>query len=221
MYKMRLKAVCFDMDGVIVDTMPHHVKAWHHAFLREGHEIEERVFFEREGMPGMKTIKDVNILRELNLTQNQMDQIYDEKRAFFKQNAQYDFLEETVKTAQFLKKSGVTIALATGSRREFVTEILSQLSFTFDAVITGDDVNVGKPSPEPYLGIAEKFPFHKKEWLVIENAPLGITSAKRAEMEVWALETTLSADFLKEADKILKKEELHQAVRDKLEEDIR
>jgi beta-phosphoglucomutase len=219
MSTMSIKAICFDMDGVIVDTMPHHVEAWQHAFSQEGHTLHGQLFYEREGMPGMRTIDDIDTLRSLALTKSQMDRIYHEKRNYFKENARYEFISASVEAASFLQLSGIPIALATGSRREFVEEIVSQLSFSFDAIITGDDVIEGKPSPEPYLKIAEKFNYDPEEWLVVENAPLGILSAKRAGMKVWAVETTLASEYLGKADKILKTDELMGAIQRVIKEE--
>ncbi|MFC0188167.1 HAD family hydrolase [Fictibacillus aquaticus] len=219
MDEMKIKAVCFDMDGVIVDTMPYHVEAWQHAFHAEGHTLHGHLFYEREGMPGMKTIGDIDSLRSLSLTKSQMERIYHEKRKYFKQNARYEFISAAVSAASFLKKAGISIALATGSRREFVEEIIEQLPFSFDAIITGDDVTEGKPAPEPYLKISEKFTYKPDEWLVIENAPLGILSAKRAGMKVWAIETTLDREYLAEADEILSPDKLMTAIERVIEED--
>jgi len=67
-------------------------------------------------------------------------------------------------------------------------------------VITGDDVSKGKPDPEAYLKAANELNVVSSECLVIENAPLGIEAAKRAEMRVVALTTTLDREVLSGAD---------------------
>ncbi|ANC77890.1 hypothetical protein ABE65_014250 [Fictibacillus phosphorivorans] len=210
---MSIKAVCFDMDGVIVDTMRHHVDAWRHAFSEKGYDHEELVFYLREGMPGKKTIKDVFNHSNVVANEELIESIYVQKRNYFKKHAQYDFIEETVSTLKVLSDEEIPIAVVTGSRREFVSEVLSKLPVTFDIIVTGDDVKEGKPSPEPYRLAMDRHPFKPSEWLVVENAPLGIQSAKRAGAFCLAVETTLDKKYLGEADKIISPKDLQYHVK--------
>ncbi|MET3727780.1 beta-phosphoglucomutase [Fictibacillus halophilus] len=210
---MNIKAVCFDMDGVIVDTMRHHVEAWRHAFNINGFDHEELVFYLREGMPGKKTIVDVFNHSNVEVNEELVNSIYVQKRDYFKEHAQYEFIEETVSTLIALRDEHIPIAVVTGSRKEFVSEVLSKLPVTFDIIVTGDDVKEGKPSPEPYLLAMDRHSFNPSEWLVIENAPLGIQSAKRAGAYCLALETTLDSKYLKEADVIISPKDLHRHVK--------
>ncbi|MDM5315876.1 HAD family phosphatase [Fictibacillus sp. b24] len=209
---MKIKAVCFDMDGVVVDTMRYHVEAWRHAFNKKGYDHDEHVFYLREGMPGKKTIKDVFEVFNVDASEEIIEDIYVQKRNYFKENAQYEFIEETVSTLKSLQNLHIPIALVTGSRKEFVNEVLGKLQITFNTIITGDDVKEGKPAPEPYLLAMDQHPFDPSEWLVIENAPLGIQSAKSAGAYCLAVETTLDQKYLKEADQIVKCKDLERTV---------
>ena len=160
---MNIKAVCFDMDGVIVDTMRHHVEAWRHAFNINGFDHEELVFYLREGMPGKKTIVDVFNHSNVEVNEELIESIYVQKRDYFKEHAQYEFIEETVSTLIALSDEHIPIAVVTGSRKEFVSEVLSKLPVTFDIIVTGDDVKEGKPSPEPYLLAMDRHSFKPAE----------------------------------------------------------
>ncbi|MDN4074780.1 MULTISPECIES: HAD family hydrolase [Fictibacillus] len=200
---MTYKAVCFDMDGVLVDTMKDHAKAWNYAFGEQGYNISEDYFYELEGMPGMQTITHVDQHRFLQLSELEQQSIYHIKRAFFVQHSQYSFYKDTVEAIKALKEAGIPIALASGSRKEFVHEVLKQLPVSFDAVITGDDVKKGKPSPEPYEKVFKQFPFAADEWIVVENAPLGIQSGADSGAHVLALLTTMPKEKLSRADEIL------------------
>ncbi|MCJ7812085.1 HAD family hydrolase, partial [bacterium] len=73
----------------------------------------------------------------------------------------------------------------------------------FDLIQTGDDVPRAKPNPDPYDMARKKFKLQKDQCLVVENAPLGIASAKKAGMLCVAVETTLSKLYLSEADFII------------------
>ncbi|MED2972535.1 HAD family phosphatase [Fictibacillus sp. B-59209] len=201
---MTYKAVCFDMDGVLVDTMKDHAKAWNYAFGEQGHIISEDYFYELEGMPGMQTILHVNNRHLLKLSDTEQEEIYHNKRSHFIQNSTYAFYDETVEAILALKEAGIPIALATGSRKEFVQEVLEKLRISFDAVITGDDVEKGKPSPEPYEKVFKQFSYSAEEWIVVENAPLGIQAADDSGAYVLALLTTLPEEKQSRADEILK-----------------
>jgi beta-phosphoglucomutase len=210
---MNIKAVCFDMDGVVVHTMPHHVEAWRYAFKEKGYDHNDLEFYLREGMPGRKTILDIVKSSQIPVSENDMEEIYVTKRNYFKENANYTFIKETISLLEYLFKKNIPISLVTGSRREFVAEVLEMLPVVFHTVITGDDVLEGKPSPEPYLKAMMGLSFNPPEWLVIENAPLGIKSAKQAGAFCLAIETTLEEKYLKEADMIVKPSQLEKTVK--------
>jgi beta-phosphoglucomutase-like phosphatase (HAD superfamily) len=73
----------------------------------------------------------------------------------------------------------------------------------FDYILTSEDIENGKPSPDPYLKAQEALNVSPSECLVVENAPLGIASAKSAGMKVVALTSTVSEDYLRDADWII------------------
>ncbi|OOE09915.1 HAD family hydrolase [Fictibacillus arsenicus] len=210
---MSIKAVCFDMDGVVVHTMPHHVEAWRFAFKEKGYDHNDLEFYLREGMPGRKTIMDIFKSYQLPVTEEDIEEIYVIKRNYFKENANYAFIKETLSLLKYLYKKEIPISLVTGSRREFVEEVLEKLPVEFHSVITGDDVKEGKPSPEPYLKAMSNLSFVPSEWLVIENAPLGIESAKQAGAFCLAVETTLKEKYLTKADVIVSPPQLKHTVK--------
>ena len=83
--------------------------------------------------------------------------------------------------------------------KEYLDE---KISLNLNALVTADDVIHTKPDPEPYLSAATMLGINAKECLVIENAILGIQSAKSAGCHCFALETTMSATHLTEADEV-------------------
>ncbi len=70
----------------------------------------------------------------------------------------------------------------------------------FDITVTGDEVKNGKPAPEPFLKALRKLKIEPWEAVVIENAPFGIQSAKKAGLFCIAIETSLPRKFLRKAD---------------------
>lgn len=104
-----------------------------------------------------------------------------------------------------LKQMNLKLAVVSGANRDFVTSIVkNNFDGLFDVVISGSDVKYGKPNPEPYLKAIDKLNVDSDSAIVIENAPLGIESAKSAKLKTFALTTTLGEDNLKNADKIFK-----------------
>lgn len=95
----------------------------------------------------------------------------------------------------------------TGTRGEVVSRIfkegLNLPEADFDVVITAESVERKKPAPDPYLKAVEMLGLRREECLVIENAPAGITSAKRAGLRCLAITTSLPESYLKEADAVL------------------
>lgn len=101
-------------------------------------------------------------------------------------------------------KNRCLLGVVSGSDKAVVFELLERFfPNTFDAVVTGNDVKQGKPSPEPYLKVVEMLKIRKDECIVVENAPLGVESAKRAGLFCIAIPTYVEAQRLKKADLVL------------------
>ncbi len=99
--------------------------------------------------------------------------------------------------------------VVSGSDRAVVMELLLRFfPNTFDAVVTGNDVKEGKPSPEPYLKAIGMLKLEKDECIVIENAPLGVESATRAGLFCIGIPTYVEAQRLKEADVVIGNHEM-------------
>jgi beta-phosphoglucomutase-like phosphatase (HAD superfamily) len=93
----------------------------------------------------------------------------------------------------------------TGTSRHELDEMLpDEIKNLFSVIVTGSDVRFGKPHPEPYQQSLKRLNIEPEKAIVIENAPLGIRSAKRAGLKCFALETSLSREYLKEADYIFR-----------------
>ena len=94
--------------------------------------------------------------------------------------------------------------MVTGSAAIVVDEVLAPLGVLdlFEVVVTGDQVSHGKPDPESYRLAATRLGLEPGECLVVENAPLGIHAARTAGMGCVALETSLPAGQLGEAERV-------------------
>jgi beta-phosphoglucomutase len=204
----RYKAVLFDLDGVITDTMGLHYEAYRQAFEKVGIPVTPLEIYKTEGMPSMEAGKAIVREKGVRLTDEQVKKLIEEKREIYRSLAAreaktYPGVPETLR---MLRENGVRLALITGSNLESATAVLRKVGLegAFDAVVTGDGTPRGKPYPDPYRKGMEELGVPPENCVVVENAPLGIESAKAAGVGyVIGVMTTLPAEYLKDADDIM------------------
>lgn len=204
----KYKAVLFDLDGVITDTMGLHYEAYRRAFEKYGIAVSQLDIFLLEGMPSLVVGREIVKARGAKLGEEQIKALIEEKREIYRALAAdsakpFPGVAETLK---MLREHGVRLALVTGSNLISVAKTLRKagLEGAFDAVVTGDDTPRGKPYPDPYQKGMEKLGVPKESCVVVENAPLGIQSARASGAGyVIAVTTTLPPDYLREADDVM------------------
>ena len=199
-----LKAVLFDMDGVLFDSMPNHAYAWSHAMTQLGLEMAAYEAYLHEGRTGSGTI---NILAQRywgrDATEEELERIYAAKAEVFNTLPEPKPMPGALEALTAAKELGCMIVLVTGSAQ---TSLLQRLEehypgfFRQELMVTGFDVKRGKPDPEPYLMGLQKAGIKAEEAVVVENAPLGVESAHRAGIFTIAANTgPLEDSLLKEA----------------------
>lgn len=201
------RAALFDMDGVITDTMPLHYESWKRAFARAGIDVEKMDVYLREGMTSTAMARDIAASKNKDLTDEALGRIVEDKTRAFgemvnEHGRAYDGVRETLR---MLRNNGVALALVTGSKRESVAAVLKKVGLdgAFDVIVGAEDVTSGKPGPEPYLSAMTKLDMPALDCVAIENAPLGIKSAKAAKVGyVIAIASTLDPSYLQEADEV-------------------
>lgn len=190
-----LKAVLFDMDGVLYDSMPAHVKSWQQTMREWGYtSTVETEFYLHEGRIGADTI---NIITEREFgrkaTKEEIKNIYERKSALFAQYNQDEIIPGIKEIISFVKSHGFKQVLVTGSGQPTLLDRLDihfPRVFTPESMVTAFDVRHGKPDPEPYLmGLEKGGNLKPNQAIVIENAPLGIESAVAAGIFTIAVNT--------------------------------
>jgi beta-phosphoglucomutase len=198
------KAVIFDMDGVIVDSMPYHFLAWYEALRPYGVRVSCFDVYAKEGERWSKSLKDFLQKEGIRPTRNLLCEIFSFRQKIFKKYFKRFIFKDADAVLRSLKKRGCLLSLVTGTPDYEVKKILPhKLYRVFDAIVAGNNVKKGKPHPEPYLKAAKMLKLNPRECLVIENAPYGIESAKRAGMCCIAVSTSLPREFLSKADFIV------------------
>ena len=190
---MPIKAVLFDMDGVLYDSMPNHAKAWSTAVTEFGLSMSPHEAYLHEGRTGHGTI---NILAQRhwgrNATTEEMERIYAAKSALFNTCPEPQPMPGAAQLLQSIRSLGLTIVLVTGSAQH---SLLTRLAhdfpgiFSAERMVTAFDVKHGKPHPEPDRMGLEKAGVSASEAIVIENAPLGVEAAHTAGIYTIAVNT--------------------------------
>jgi len=198
------KAILFDMDGVLFDSMPNHAYAWSHAMTGYGLQMTPEEVYMNEGRTGSSTI---NLLAQRfwgrDATEEEKQLIYEAKSRVFNTLPEAKPMPGALETLQAVKAKGLQIVLVTGSAQTSLLERLERHYpgfFRPDLMVTGFDVKLGKPYPEPYLKGLRKAGIRPEEGIVVENAPLGVQAGHAAGIFTIAANTgPLKDEVLKNA----------------------
>jgi beta-phosphoglucomutase-like phosphatase (HAD superfamily) len=174
----------FDLDGTLVDTMPLHYTAWEAALRKAGLKgpLDENLFYELGGVPSRKVASLLGKRHGLDL--DPVLVYRDKEEAFMSSLEKLALIAPVV---EFARRIGKThpIAIASGGTRDVVASTLGKtgLAPLFPIVVTADDVEHGKPSPDMFLLAAKRMGVPAKECLVFEDGQPGIKAAEAAGMQ--------------------------------------
>ena len=200
----KTRAVIWDMDGVIADTALYHLKAWQEVFQKREAKFTDEDFRRHFGQRNDTIIRTT--LGE-GISPSEIEAIASEKEANYRQRVRRNIrpLPGAVKLIRSLKEHGFGVALATSAPIENIQLVMQGLGIedSFQAIVSGREVKEGKPSPQGFLLAAKKLGVEPGNCIVIEDAPAGITAAKRAGMHCLAITNTHPRSSLMEADLIV------------------
>jgi beta-phosphoglucomutase family hydrolase len=199
-----IAAVIWDMDGVLADTAPQHLRAWQETFAKRGIKFTEADFMRGFGVRNNVIIKSV--LGE-DITGAEIETIAREKEATFRGiiGKNVKPLPGALELLKALDERGIKMAIASSTVMENIRLIVGSLGIEkyFKAVITGHDVTEGKPHPQVFLKAAQRLGAEPGYSIVFEDAVAGVKAAKSAGMYCVAITTTHPREKLKEADLIV------------------
>lgn len=180
------KAVFFDMDGVLFDSMKGHAVAWVRAMNEIGIPFSEYEAYMNEGRTGAATINNAfkkEHGRDAN--EEEIKYIYKLKSDYFDEYGKPEIMPYAPELLEQVKAQDMQILVVTGSGQP---SLLNNLELNFpgifqrDKMVTAFDVKYGKPHPEPFLMALKKSGVSPWEAIAIDNAPLGVKSASDARL---------------------------------------
>lgn len=181
------KAVLFDMDGVIYDSMPFHGIAWNRSMAEYGIHMTVADSYATEGARGYDTIR--RFAKEQlgkDLTEDEAKVIYAEKARIFHSLGEAPVFPGVKRLMQEIVASELSVNVVTGSAQQALIDKLQddfKDFLTHDHITTAFDIKHGKPAPDPYLaGLRKAGNLHPWEAIVVENAPLGVRSGVAAQI---------------------------------------
>jgi len=179
-----IRAVIFDMDGVIVDSEPMHIEAEKQTLLKHGIKITTEELRSYTGTTAEFEFNDLIRKYKLNTT---TDSLFREKeRVLFRLLAgKTQPTKGVLDLIRNLKKHGFKLGIATSGHRKLAHYYLDKLGIEqlFDTVVCSEDITHSKPDPEIFLKAAKKLGVDPAECVVIEDSKLGIEAATEAGMK--------------------------------------
>lgn len=197
----KLKAVLFDMDGVLLDSEEFICRAGIMMFREKGYEVAPEDFLEFTGMGENRYLGGVaeknGIPFELERDKARTYEIYGEIV-----RGKLEPFAGVVEFIEACRKRGLKLAVASSADPPKVNINLEEIGIpasTFGTVVTGLDIEHKKPAPDIFLKAAENLGVHASECLVIEDAISGVAAGKAAGAKVLALTTSFPAEELSAA----------------------
>ena len=200
---MSFRGAIFDLDGVIVNTVPLHFKAWRRMFAEFGKEFSMKDYEDKvDGIPRMDGARAILT----DISEEELNKAAAKKQGYFS-----NFLEEegvnvydtSVQSIKELRRNGVKIAVISSSRN--CPDILRKTGlYSFiDVEINGRMIVRGKPDPWIFLEAAKRLDLKPEECIVFEDAVLGVEAGKRAAMFTVGIDRRKAPERLKKADLVV------------------
>jgi HAD superfamily hydrolase (TIGR01509 family) len=194
----KIRAVLFDVDGVLIDSMPQYTEIWKQVFNEAGVDLPGEVLYRREGATSLETREFFKTFHmTAHLADQEIDRIEARKRALVEEKKHWPDMPGAYETLKAVRDMGVAVVVASGSMKEDLRENLVLRypdTLVPERILTGFDYTNAKPDPEPYLRGMALADCGPDEVIVVENAPLGVQSAKTAGCTCFVINSGILKD---------------------------
>jgi len=196
--------IIFDVDGVLVDSGDAHFKSWQRLAERvQAPPITREKFAASFGQRSEAIIREWFSIAD----PSEIHRLDEEKEGFFREiiSAEFPAMPGAAELIRTLHGAGMKIALGSSGPPENVSLVIERLGISaqLSAVVTGRDVQRGKPDPQVFQLAARKLAIAPRRCVVVEDAPVGIESARRGGMPCIALAGTHARENLGAADLVV------------------
>jgi beta-phosphoglucomutase len=190
---MSLKAAIFDLDGVIVDTVPIHFKAWKKMFSDYGKDFDFNDYKTKvDGIPRTDGCKAILT----DASEDKIKQASDKKQVYYLKYLKEEGIkvyDSTIELIKILLQNKIKVAVISSSKNLMMILEKADIKHLFEVIISGNDITKGKPDPQVFLMAADKLNVGADESVVFEDATLGVEAAKRAGMRCVGIDRAGSA----------------------------
>ncbi|PLW80606.1 hypothetical protein C0585_01655 [Candidatus Woesearchaeota archaeon] len=201
---MPIKAVIFDMDGVLLNSMPMHLEIWKNLFEKYGIDFSLEIFEKYNGTSSYGIAK--NLVEKFNL-EISVEELVNEKHEKEKemQDEMLDLFPDTLKIIEVLKSKDLKVGVATSAMEDMTTYVKERfgLDKQVDNFIEAKDVSRTKPDPEIFLKCAEKLGVEPSNCVVVEDAINGILAAQKGGMISVGITNTFPKEAFIDADFVI------------------
>lgn len=186
-----IKAIIFDLDGVLCFTDQYHFQAWKSVASGLGIYFDEKINDRLRGVSRMDSLEIILERADRSYTMEEKLALAEKKNAMYREllhrMSPGDVSEEVRETLKELRERGYRLAVGSSSKNaQFIMKQVD-LGSCFDAVADGNDITRSKPDPEVFIKAAEKLGAAPETCAVVEDADAGIRAAKAGNMTALAL----------------------------------
>jgi len=194
------------MDGVIIDSEPLHFESDRMVMREFGVELTDEELNRYVGVANPQMWAELKDKYNINLTIDELLERQHANKLKLLKEIQLETISGIDELILDLQKKGIAIALASSSSREFIELVLEKLGITecFQVIVSGDEVEKGKPEPDIFLKAAELLKVAPENCIVLEDAEHGVNAAKKAGMKcIGFINPNSGNQDLSKADKIV------------------
>ena len=195
-----LKAIIFDLDGTLVDSLPYHHESWRIFF--KNNNLEEHDFSEvLKEYKGGGTLELMTSVFGDMYTKDELKKMTDDKEIIFRDiyKSKIYPIEGLKQFLDNLKENNISLAIGSNAIRKNVIMTIEELSLTnyFSSIICGDEVSRGKPDPEMFVKTLSNLNVSRNECIIFEDSIEGVKAAKNAHIKVIGVTSSQSSEKLK------------------------
>jgi len=195
-----LKAIIFDLDGTLVDSLPYHHESWRIFF--KNNNLEEHDFSEvLKEYKGGGTLELMTSVFGDMYTKDELKKMTDDKEIIFRDiyKSKIYPIEGLKQFLDNLKENNILLSIGSNAIRENVLMTIEELSITnyFSSIICGDEVSRGKPDPEMFVKTLSNLNVSRDECIIFEDSIEGVKAAKNAHIKVIGVTSSQSSEKLK------------------------